>query len=133
MANEVARELRRNKTDAERQLWSKLRQLKQIGSKFRQQAPIDRFIVDFVCLAKRLIIEVDGGTHGTDEERSHDDERQRYLEGQGFRVMRFSNEDVFNNLGGVMDTIVHELDTPTPTPRRKGEGLTRRASQKTAE
>jgi very-short-patch-repair endonuclease len=126
MANEVARQLRRNKTDAERELWSRLRELKQMGFKFRQQAPIDRFIIDFVCLSKRLIIEVDGATHSTSEEQSRDGKRQQYLERQGFRVVRFSNEDVFNNLDGVMDTIVHELTTPTPTPPRKGEGLSGR-------
>ncbi len=94
-----------------------------MGFKFRQQAPIDRFIVDFVCFAHRLIIEVDGATHGTDEEQSRDGGRQEYLERRGFRVVRFSNDDVFSNLDGVMDTIVNELATPTPTPPRKGEGL----------
>jgi very-short-patch-repair endonuclease len=68
MANEFARDLRKNRTTAERELWSRLRELKHMGFKFRQQAPIDRFIVDFVCFAHRLIIEVDGATHGTDEE-----------------------------------------------------------------
>jgi very-short-patch-repair endonuclease len=93
-----------------------------MGFKFRQQAAIDRFIVDFVCFARRLIIEVDGATHGTAVEQSRDGERQHYLERQAFRIIRFSNEDVFSNLDGVMDTIVHLLDTPTPTTPRKGEG-----------
>jgi very-short-patch-repair endonuclease len=123
MANEFARDLRKNRTTAERELSSRLRELKHMGFKFRQQAPIDRIIVDFVCFAHRLIIEVDGATHGTDEEQSRDGGRQEYLERRGFRVVRFSNDDVFSNLDGVMDTIVNELATPTPTPPRKGEGL----------
>jgi very-short-patch-repair endonuclease len=122
MANEFARDLRRNRTNAERELWLRLRQLKMTGHKFRQQAPIDRFVVDFVCFAKRLIIEIDGATHSTDAEQSRDDSRQQYLVQQGFRVVRFSNEDVYRNLDGVIDTIVCELDAPTPTPPRKGEG-----------
>jgi very-short-patch-repair endonuclease len=123
MANEFARDLRKNRTTAERELSSRLRELKHMGFKFRQQAPIDRFIVDFVCFAHRLIIEVDGATHGTDEEQSRDGGRQEYLERRGFRVVRFSNDDVSSNLDGVMDTIVNELATPAPTPPRKGEGL----------
>jgi very-short-patch-repair endonuclease len=122
MANEIARELRRNRTGAERERWSRLRQLKEAGFRFRQQTPIDRFVVDFVCLGKRLIVELDGATHGTTEERRKDAERERYLVSQGFRVMRFWNDDVLNNLDGVMDSIVHELNTPTPTPPCKGEG-----------
>ena len=60
--------MRRNRTDAERRLWWRLRELKQIGFKFRQQVPVDRFIVDFACLSERLIVEVDGGTHSTGSE-----------------------------------------------------------------
>jgi very-short-patch-repair endonuclease len=123
MANAFARELRKNRTAAERRLWSKLRELKAVGFKFRQQAPIDRFIVDFVCFASRLIIEVDGATHSTQGERMSDHDREQYLKDEGFRVLRFWNDDVMSNLEGVMDTIFHALHTPTPTPPRKGEGL----------
>ncbi|AGK58426.1 hypothetical protein HYPDE_33768 [Hyphomicrobium denitrificans 1NES1] len=123
MANEVARSLRKNRTGAERELWSRFRELKQAGFKFRQQAPIDRFIVDFVCFAKRLIVEVDGATHGTESETLQDSDRQQYLVQQGFRVVRFLNDDVFRNVDGVMDTIIQELKTPTPSPSPQGGGV----------
>ena len=116
MANEFARHLRRNRTGAEQRLWRKLRELKYAGFKFRQQVPIDHFIVDFACLSERLIVEVDGGTHSTEEEVARDLRRERYLMDQGFRVLRVWNSDVRQNLGGVMDTIVAALHTPTPDP-----------------
>jgi len=125
MANERARYLRRNRTTAERRLWWQLRELKRIGFKFRQQVPIDHFIVDFVCLSQRLIIEVDGGTHSTDAELRRDRTRERYLRDQGFRVMRFWNADVRQNMEGVMDTIVAALHTPTPDPSPQGGGVRR--------
>jgi ring-1,2-phenylacetyl-CoA epoxidase subunit PaaD len=121
-ANERARQLRKERTTAERRLWWKLRELKQAGFKFRQQVPIDHFIVDFACMSERLIIEVDGGTHSTDEELAKDATRERYLRGQDFRILRFWNSDVMGNIEGVMDTIVGALEPPPPTPPRKGEG-----------
>jgi len=87
--NERARRLRKERTTAERRLWWKLREMKQAGFRFRQQVPIDHFIVDFACLSERLIIEVDGGTHGSDEELIRDATRERYLRGQDFRILRF--------------------------------------------
>jgi very-short-patch-repair endonuclease len=100
MPNERARELRRNRTSAERRLWWKLRELKRAGFKFRQQVPIDHFVVDFACLSKRFVIEVDGGTHGTDEEIARDRARERYLREQGFRGLRVWNAEVRENLEG---------------------------------
>jgi very-short-patch-repair endonuclease len=126
MANERARYLRRDRTSAERLLWRELRQLKQIGCKFRQQVPIDHFIVDFACLSRRLIIEVDGGTHSTDGEIARDARRKKYLKGEGFRVLRVWNSEVRENISGVMDTIVAALDTPTPDPSPQGGGETPR-------
>jgi very-short-patch-repair endonuclease len=124
MANERARQLRRNRTEAERRLWWKLRELKQAGFKFRQQVPIDHFIVDFACLSERPIVEVDGGTHGTGEELRRDARRQQYLRRQGFRIVRFWNSEVRENMEGVMDTIVAALHTPTPEhPGRARGGL----------
>ncbi len=125
MANERARSLRKNRTSAETRLWWQLRMLKAQGWKFRQQAPIDHFIVDFVCLSQRLLVEVDGGTHCSPEERARDARRERYLRDQGFRVMRFWNSDVFDNIERVMDHIVATLEDgtpPPPPPPRKGEG-----------
>src|SRR4051812_37863060 len=111
MANERARSLRRSRTPAERRLWRQLRELKRAGFKFRQQVPIDHFIVDFACLSQRLIIEVDGGTHGTDGEIARDRRRGRYLQDQGFRILRVWNSEVRENIEGVMDTIVAALHT----------------------
>ena len=122
MANKYARHLRRNRTSAERRLWRQLRELKQVGFKFRQQVPIDHFIVDFACLSERLIIEVDGGTHSTDTELRRDRVREAYLTDQDFRVLRFWNADVTQNMEGVMDTIVAALHTPTPDPSPQGGG-----------
>jgi very-short-patch-repair endonuclease len=122
MANERACSLRKNRMAAERRLWWKLRELKQAGFRFRQQAPIDHFIVDFACLSKRLIIEVDGGAHSTDHEIASDARRERYLRDQGFRILRVWNSDVRQNIHGVMDSIVAALDTPTPDPSPLGVG-----------
>jgi ring-1,2-phenylacetyl-CoA epoxidase subunit PaaD len=120
MANERARELRKNRTAAERRLWRKLRELKQAGFNFRQQVPIDRYIVDFACLSKRFIVEVDGGTHSTGEEVARDARRERYLRDQGFHILRVWNSEVRENIDGVMDAIVDALGLPPPY-RRKGE------------
>jgi ring-1,2-phenylacetyl-CoA epoxidase subunit PaaD len=122
MANERALELRKNRTAAERRLWWKLRRLKEAGYRFRQQVPIDPYIVDFACLSKRLVIEVDGGTHGTDEEIARDKRREQHLRDRGFRILRVWNAEVRENIDGVMDTIVDALGPPPPSPPRKGEG-----------
>jgi very-short-patch-repair endonuclease len=129
MANEYARQLRRNRTAAERRLWRQLRELKQAGFKFRQQVPIDHFIVDFACLSERLIVEVDGGTHSTEDELRRDARRERYLNDQGFRILRVWNSDVMQNMEGVMDTIVAALHTPTPDPSPQGGGEFFRAAR----
>ena len=96
--------------------------LKQAGFKFRQQVPIDHFIVDFACLSSRLIVEVDGGTHSTDEEIARDKRREQYLRDQGFQVLRVWNSEVRENIEGVTDTIVGALGPPPPSPPRRGEG-----------
>ncbi len=124
MANETARQLRRNRTTAERRLWWQLRELKRSGFKFQQQVPIDHFVVDFACLSERLVVEVDGGTHSTEREVAKDIRRERYLKDQGFRVLRVWNSDVRQNIEGVMDTIVAALHTPTPDPSPQGGGET---------
>jgi very-short-patch-repair endonuclease len=100
-----ARELRRNLTDAESLLWRELRR-RVLGAKFRRQVPIGTYIVDFACLQRKLIIEVDGGQH---LESAVDAERDRWLRAQGFRVLRFWNNQVFLNLQGVLETIAGHL------------------------
>jgi very-short-patch-repair endonuclease len=105
MANPRARTLRRNMSNAERKLWYALR-LKQLdGARFRRQHPIGPYIVDFVCLEKRLIVEVDGPQHTEERHVAHDERRDRWLDAEGYRVMRFQTIDVYHNLGGVVDTI----------------------------
>ena len=108
-----SRSLRRNSTDAERKLWSILRSRQHNGFKFRRQVEIDGYIVDFLCSERRLIIEVDGGQHSPQD----DARRTGHLESQGFRVIRFWNHDVLQNLDGVWTIITEALNTP-PHPAR---------------
>jgi very-short-patch-repair endonuclease len=105
MADERARRLRRNQTDAEKRLWRELRALKPLGFHFRRQAPVGRYIVDFVCFGNKLVIEVDGGQHGEAKAIEHDKRRTAWLEKEGFTVIRFWNNDVNQNLEGVMRSI----------------------------
>ena len=100
-----ARQLRETQTSAEARLWQALRNRRLASWKFRRQHPIDRYIVDFVTLDGRLIIEVDGATHGSDAQIARDEERTRVLESLGFHVVRVSNVDVFGNLNGVLEMI----------------------------
>ena len=104
---EHARDLRRNPTDAERALWKHLR-LRQLGGyKFRRQQPLGQYIVDFVCLEKRLIVELDGGQHA--ERVGADTVRTAWLGAQGFHVMRFWNHDILNEIEVVKEAIRVEL------------------------
>jgi len=98
-----AKRLRREMTDAEFLLWSKLRRHQIHGLMFRHQAAIGHYIVDFACLTIKLIIEVDGGQHNIN--RAADDRRTRWLEARGYRVMRFWNNEVLQNLDGVLEVI----------------------------
>jgi very-short-patch-repair endonuclease len=96
--------MRRNMTPAEALLWSRLRR-SALGWKFRRQPPVGPYVPDFACLEIRMAIEVDGATHAADDEIAYDTRRTRYLEERGWRVMRFWNREVFENLAGVVDTI----------------------------
>lgn len=100
-----ARSLRRNATEAERRLWSGLRRKTVEGFRFRRQVPLVGFIVDFACFEARLIVEVDGATHGADAEMARDRQRDSILQNGGFAIVRVNNDDVFNNLVGVLETI----------------------------
>src|SRR5882672_4764238 len=106
LANENARALRKRLTPQEVKLWVKLRELKPLGFHFRRQAPIGRYIVDFVSFRSQLIIEADGGQHGTPECARSDQTRNTFLQSQGFRVLRFWNSDIDANLAGVMESIL---------------------------
>jgi very-short-patch-repair endonuclease len=122
-----AQRLRRDLTDAERKLWSVLRNRQLNGAKFRRQQPIGPFIADFVCQERRLIVEADGGQHA---ENVSDARRTAFLEGVGYRVLRFWNNDILTNLDGVAQVIANALSTPhpaqatpeSPSPSR-GEGI----------
>ena len=113
-----ARQLRKNPTDAERLLWQKLRFWQVNGCKFRRQQPLGNFIVDFVCLEKRLVIEVDGGQHAQNES---DRRRDDWLRCEGYQVMRFWNDDVLKRTNLVLDAIVETIGhgkDATPLPAR---------------
>ena len=110
MANQRARWLRGNQTEAEKTLWRVLRTLKEQGFYFRRQVPIDHLIVDFACLSCGLVIEVDGGQHGMSKGKENDLKRDSYLTNQGFRVLRFWNNDVLDNRDGVMQNILQALN-----------------------
>lgn len=102
----IARRLRRDQTDAERALWARLRDRRLCGAKFGRQVPIGRYIVDFLCDDARLIVELDGGQHA--ESRS-DEARTAFLEGAGFSVLRFWNNEVLSNTEGVLERIKESL------------------------
>jgi very-short-patch-repair endonuclease len=102
-----AKALRRDMTDAELKLWAKLRRDQVEGLAFRKQVPIGPYVADFACLTRKLVIEVDGGQH--DARKAEDDARTRWLESQGYRVLRFWNNEVLGNCEGVLTVIVAAL------------------------
>jgi very-short-patch-repair endonuclease len=106
-------------TDAEHRLWSALRGHRLDGLSFRRQALIGRFIVDFVCHERRIVIEVDGGQHA---ENARDAERDRWLASKGYRVLRFWNNDVLRNRNGVLEMIVAAAAENTPLPNPPPQG-----------
>ncbi|MET4716695.1 very-short-patch-repair endonuclease [Bradyrhizobium japonicum] len=118
-----ARALRRDSTDAERTLWSELRGNRLNGASFRRQVPIERYVADFICHAAKLVIELDGGQHFSDEGERADARRSAAIEAKGFKVLRFTNLDVMTNRGGVLETIATTIAerAPTPTLPRKRE------------
>jgi very-short-patch-repair endonuclease len=105
--SKIARVLRHRSTKAEKLLWSKLRGRRFDGIKFKRQVPIANYVVDFVALDLKLIIEVDGGQH--DERAAQDAERTRILQERGYHVIRFWNNDVLGNIEGVLEVIMQEL------------------------
>jgi very-short-patch-repair endonuclease len=113
MPNKNARKLRREATDAERRLWSALRDRRLNGYRFRRQYPIGPFIVDFACTKERMIIEADGGQHSDSKTDGH---RTAWLESQGWRVVRFWNNEILKNAEGVIDAILRELRGGDPHP-----------------
>ena len=102
--------LRAEMTDAEKKLWRHLRARQLDSRQFRKQVEIDDYVVDFCCLKARLVIEVDGGQH--DARSAQDEARTRYLNGLGYRVIRFWNNEVLQNIDGVLQEIVRALELP---------------------
>ena len=109
-----ARRLHQNRTDAERALWARLRRKQLGGVRFRQQVPLEPYVVDFLCPEQRLIIEIDGGQHAL--ATNADDARTAWLEARGFCVVRFWNNEVLKNPDGVIELILAALRAELSPP-----------------
>jgi very-short-patch-repair endonuclease len=107
LATPRARSMRREMTDAERRLWFLLRDRRLNGAKFRRQAPVGPYIADFVCLRRKVIVEADGGQHYGS---AKDAIRDRWLTGEGYTVVRYSNLDILKNPEGVLMNLLSQLD-----------------------
>jgi very-short-patch-repair endonuclease len=106
----AAKSLRKNSTLPEAKLWAGLRNRQLDDFKFRRQSPIGPYIVDFVCLEKNMVIELDGWTHSTPQELAYDTRRSAFLSKRGFKVIRFGNTDVMESTDGVLQSILEELN-----------------------
>ena len=128
---ECARALRRDSTDAERRMWAVLRAHRMNGASFRRQTPIGPYIVDFVCHATGLIVEIDGGQHYEEEHIQRDARRDAYLRSKGFYILRFNTYDVMTNRQGVQEVIAAAVaSAPSPPlPRKRGREQTERVQQ----
>ncbi|MEJ2624912.1 MAG: endonuclease domain-containing protein [Pseudolabrys sp.] len=129
---DAARRLRHNATNAEEILWRHLRRLQTRGTHFRRQVPIGSYVVDFACMAARLVIEVDGSQHGEGEGQVRDRKRTQWLEAEGYRVLRFWNNDVTQNSRAVLDAIygaLYDDDVPSALSheRRRRDSETSKA------
>jgi very-short-patch-repair endonuclease len=105
----TARRLRANATETEILLWKRLRGIETAGTHFRRQVPIGPYVADFACMAARLVIELDGSEHNIDAHRAKDEQRTRWLESEGYRVIRFWNNDLTSNMDGVLETVYAAL------------------------
>jgi very-short-patch-repair endonuclease len=110
---EAARDLRRRSTATEQRLWSVLRGRRLAGRRFRRQHPIGPHVVDFLCFAVRLVVEIDGGVH--ERQQEYDAERDRYLAERGYRVVRVPAERIVRDLPGVLAQVERACQTPPPS------------------
>ena len=110
----LAKQLRKRQTEAEALLWSKIRNRQLMGLKFRRQQSIGDYIIDFACMDKNLLIEIDGGQHNTDENGRKDLLRTIWLEKKGYLVLRFWNNDILENIDGVVEKILEEIKPKSP-------------------
>jgi very-short-patch-repair endonuclease len=117
---DFSRDLRSRSTDAETALWHAVRNRRLLGFKFRRQVPKQGYVADFLCPSARLIVEVDGGQHAL--RTAEDNVRTKQLEQDGYRVLRFWNNDVLNNLEGVLTVIAAELANHAPSPQPSPQG-----------
>ncbi|MDK1021960.1 MAG: endonuclease domain-containing protein [Candidatus Hydrogenedentes bacterium] len=117
----IARMLRRRSTKAETMLWEKVRNRQLDGVKFRRQQPIGPYVVDFVNFERKVVVELDGGQHALNSEA--DKSRDAWLGAEGFTVLRFWNNEVIENLDGVLGAIQDTLKSPSPNPSHKGRGI----------
>jgi len=114
----VARRLREHSTDTERHLWNQIRDRQIEGFKFCRQQPVGWYVVDFVNLEKKVVVELDGGQHVLDP---GDKIRDEWLRAEGYKVLRFWDNQVFSNLEVVLESIRNALHTPHPNPLPQGE------------
>jgi very-short-patch-repair endonuclease len=130
---ERARHLRRDQTDAEHRLWARLRSRQLSGFKFRRQFVVGHFITDFCCFEQRLVVELDGGQHAS--RTATEETRSTFLRSRGYRVLRFWDNEVFENIDAVLQQIAQVLDAsdkhknPHPFPLPRGEGETKDEEQ----
>jgi len=137
LPNHVPRGLRKRMTPQEVKLWNWLREeIVPTGHHFRRQVPMGRYVVDFACLKQRLVVEIDGDQHGRDDHRATDRARDAYLASLGFRVLRFSNQDVDRERRVAMDSIYAALTITPPVsrlrrdpPSPQGEGSVPRSPE----
>ena len=110
----LARNLRKNTTIQERRLWNLLKNRQFHNLKFKRQQPIGDYIVDFICKEAKIIIEVDGGQHNESENIKYDKTRTEFLNGLGYKVIRIWNNEIYENIEGVIDILEHAIQ---PSPR----------------
>lgn len=113
---EKARLLRRKMTDAERKLWRLLRDRRMMELKFRRQVPFGPFYLDFYCVEKNLVIELDGGQHFESEGMEKDRKRDGYLESKGLKILRYSDRDVLTYPEGILEDIFEKIVKTNPHP-----------------
>ncbi len=116
-----AKALRKDMPPTERKLWAKLRNRQLGGFRFRRQHTVGPFIADFACVEARLVVELDGDQHGRDDAPARDDRRDALLEENGWRVLRFWNREAFENMEGLLETILYEAQMHVAEIRRRRE------------
>ena len=114
--------LRHNPTETEKKLWSRLRNRQLSGAKFRRQQSFGPYILDFYCAESKLAVELDGGQHNRPERAAHDKHRDEYLKQEGVTILRFWNNQLFDEFEGVLDVILTALKSKTPHPNPLPQG-----------